>query len=256
MVDHQGRLALWYDSENQGFTAFLCSASEDTFMGKLFLVPTPIGNLSDMTYRGVATLKAVDLVLAEDTRQTKKLMEHYAIINSLKAYHQHNEHQLTPKLIEELQYSYKVMALCSDAGTPGISDPGFLLARSCIQAGIPVEALPGATAFLPALLQAGLPADRFVFEGFLPHKKGRQKRLEYLAALDETIILYVSPHRLVKTLQQCADYFGQERPASLSRELTKYYETTVRGSLGSLAQHYAASSKIKGEIVLIIHGKA
>lgn len=225
-------------------------------MGKLFLVPTPVGNLADMTYRGVTTLQEVDLVLAEDTRQTKKLMDHYAISNSLKAYHQNNEHQLTPKLVEELQHSYKLMALCSDAGTPGISDPGFLLARACIQAGIPVEALPGTTAFLPALLQAGLPADRFLFEGFLPHKKGRQKRLAYLAELDETVILYVSPHRLVRTLQQCAEHFGKERSASLSRELTKYYETTVRGTLGSLAEAYAPFSKIKGEIVLIIHGKA
>lgn len=224
-------------------------------MGKLYLVPTPIGNLGDMTYRGVTTLKDVDLVLAEDTRQTRRLMDHYQITNQVKAYHQHNEHQQTPKLVEELRHTYRVMALCSDAGTPGISDPGFLLARECIRAGIPVEALPGATAFLPALLQAGLPADRFVFEGFLPHKKGRQKRLTYLATLDQTVILYVSPHRLLKTLQQCADNFGGDRPASLSRELTKYYETTVRGTLEDLIGTYSDNAKIKGELVLTIHGK-
>lgn len=223
-------------------------------MGKLFLVPTPVGNLGDMTYRGVATLQDADLVLAEDTRQTRKLMDHYQIANSVKAYHQNNEHQQTPKLVQELQYTHRMMALCSDAGTPGISDPGFLLTRECIKAGVSVEALPGATAFLPALLQAGLPADRFVFEGFLPHKKGRQKRLAYLATLDQTVILYVSPHRLLKTLQQCVEHFGPDRQASVSRELTKYYETTVRGSLGTLSETYSETDKIKGEFVLIIDG--
>lgn len=224
-------------------------------MGKLIMVPTPVGNLGDMTYRGVATLEAADLVLAEDTRQTRKLMEHYNISNSLKAYHQNNEHQLTPKLIAELQRTGKTMAQVSDAGTPGISDPGFLLVRACIQANVPVEALPGATAFLPALLQSGLPTDRFVFEGFLPHKKGREKRLAYLATLHQTVVLYVSPHRLLKTLGQCEAHFGPDRPATLSRELTKYHENTTRGTLATLQEAYAAYTKIKGELVLIIHGQ-
>ena len=224
-------------------------------MGKLFLVPTPVGNLGDMTYRGVATLAQVDLVLAEDTRQTRKLMDHYELSNSLKAYHQYNEHHLTPKLVEELQQTGKQMALVSDAGTPGISDPGFLLTRACVQAAIPVEALPGPTAFLPALLQSGLPADRFVFEGFLPHKKGRQKRLAYLAGMEQTVILYVSPHRLVKTLAQCEEHFGPDRPAAISRELTKYHETTLRGTLASLKASFENQDRIKGELVLIIHGQ-
>lgn len=224
-------------------------------MGKLFLVPTPVGNLGDMTYRGVATLEAVDLVLAEDTRQTRKLMDHYNITNSLKAYHQDNEHQLTPKLVAEMQQGQKSMAVVSDAGTPGISDPGFLLVRAAVQASIPVEALPGPTAFLPALLQSGLPADRFVFEGFLPHKKGRQKRLAYLASLEQTVVLYVSPHRVLKTLGQCEEYFGADRPAALSRELTKVYENTTRGTLGTIKAEYSEFTKIKGELVLIIHGQ-
>lgn len=224
-------------------------------MGKLFLVPTPVGNLGDMTYRGVATLEVVDLVLAEDTRQTRKLMDHYNITNSLKAYHQDNEHQLTPKLVAEMQQGQKSMAIVSDAGTPGISDPGFLLVRAAVQASIPVEALPGPTAFLPALLQSGLPADRFVFEGFLPHKKGRQKRLAYLASLEQTVVLYVSPHRVLKTLGQCEEYFGADRPAALSRELTKVYENTTRGTLGTIKAEYSEFTKIKGELVLIIHGQ-
>lgn len=224
-------------------------------MGKLFLVPTPVGNLGDMTYRGVATLEVVDLVLAEDTRQTRKLMDHYNITNSLKAYHQDNEHQLTPKLVGEMQQSQKSMAVVSDAGTPGISDPGFLLVRAAVQASIPVEALPGPTAFLPALLQSGLPADRFVFEGFLPHKKGRQKRLAYLASLEQTVVLYVSPHRVLKTLGQCEEHFGADRPAALSRELTKVYENTTRGTLGTIKAEYSEFTKIKGELVLIIHGQ-
>jgi 16S rRNA (cytidine1402-2'-O)-methyltransferase len=224
-------------------------------MGKLFLVPTPVGNLGDMTYRGVATLEAVDLVLAEDTRQTRKLMDHYNITNSLKAYHQDNEHQLTPKLVAEMQQGQKSMAIVSDAGTPGISDPGFLLVRAAVQASIPVEALPGPTAFLPALLQSGLPADRFVFEGFLPHKKGRQKRLAYLASLEQTVVLYVSPHRVLKTLGQCEEHFGADRPAALSRELTKVYENTTRGTLGTIKAEYSEFTKIKGELVLIIHGQ-
>lgn len=224
-------------------------------MGKLFLVPTPVGNLGDMTYRGVATLEVVDLVLAEDTRQTRKLMDHYNITNSLKAYHQDNEHQLTPKLVAEMQQGQKSMAIVSDAGTPGISDPGFLLVRAAVQASIPVEALPGPTAFLPALLQSGLPADRFVFEGFLPHKKGRQKRLAYLASLEQTVVLYVSPHRVLKTLGQCEEHFGADRPAAVSRELTKVYENTTRGTLGTIKAEYSEFTKIKGELVLIIHGQ-
>lgn len=224
-------------------------------MGKLFLVPTPVGNLGDMTYRGVATLDTVDLVLAEDTRQTRKLMDHYNITNSLKAYHQDNEHQLTPKLVAEMQHSQKSMAVVSDAGTPGISDPGFLLVRAAVQASIPVEALPGATAFLPALLQSGLPADRFVFEGFLPHKKGRQKRLAYLASLEQTVVLYVSPHRVHKTLDQCVEHFGAHRPAALSRELTKLHENTTRGTLATIKAEYNDFTKIKGELVLVIHGQ-
>ncbi len=224
-------------------------------MGKLFLVPTPIGNLGDMTYRGVATLDAVDLVLAEDTRQTKKLMDHYNINSSLKAYHQDNEHQLTSKLVGELQKSQKSMAVVSDAGTPGISDPGFLLMRAAVKASIPVEALPGPTAFLPALLQSGLPADRFVFEGFLPHKKGRQKRLAYLASLEQTVVLYVSPHRVLRTLDQCEEHFGGDRSAALSRELTKLHENTTRGTLATIKAEYNEFTRIKGELVLVIHGQ-
>ncbi len=223
-------------------------------MSCLFLVPTPVGNLEDITYRGVRILREVDLILAEDTRQTKKLLQHYAIDNSLKAYHQNNEHQLTDKLVATLKHVERSYALVSDAGTPGISDPGFMLVRKCREEGIGVECLPGPTAFIPALVQSGLPMDRFVFEGFLPHKKGRQKRLGQLAEETRTIVLYLSPHRLIKTLDQLIEHFGRERQAFISRELTKVHEENKKGTLGELKTHFELKT-IKGEFVLIINGK-
>ena len=219
---------------------------------KLILVPTPIGNLGDITYRAVETLQSVDLILAEDTRQTQKLLAHYQIDNKLSAHHQHNEHQTTPRIVEQIQ-SGQTVALVSDAGSPGISDPGFLLVRACLEAEVEVESLPGATAFVPALTASGLPCDRFVFEGFLPHKKGRQTRLKALTEIDKTIVLYESPHRLLKTLQQLADTLGPDRKAAVARELTKIHEEQVRGSLTEIIQHFE-DKKIKGEIVIIVSG--
>jgi len=217
------------------------------------MVPTPIGNLEDMTYRGVRILRETDCILAEDTRWTRKLLQHYGIEQSLKPYHQNNEHQLTGKLVAELKQTNKNFALVTDAGIPGISDPGFMLARQCRAEGISVECLPGATAFVPALVQSGLPCDRFVFEGFLPHKKGRQKRLKELAVEKRTIVLYVSPYRLLKTLGQLGEHLGADRSAAISRELTKLHEEQVNGTLAELETHFK-SKTIKGEFVLIIQG--
>ena len=219
----------------------------------LYLVPTPIGNLEDMSYRAVRILKEVDVILAEDTRQTGILLKHYQINTPQQSYHIFNEHQLVAKIVERLAQG-EVMALVSDAGTPSISDPGFLLVREALQKGLKIECLPGATAFVPALVKSGLPSDKFVFEGFLPHKKGRKTRLEFLAQETRTMIFYESPHRLLKTLQQFAEHFGTERQASVSRELTKVYEETVNGSLEEL-QQYFSEKKIKGEIVLVVAGK-
>lgn len=223
-------------------------------MSKIYIVPTPIGNLEDMTYRSVRVLQEADLILAEDTRQTGKLLQHFGISNNMKAYHQHNEHKLTSELVERLQMTGETWALVSDAGMPGVSDPAYLLVKHCIDAGVPVECLPGATAFLPALVNSGLPCDRFVFEGFLPHKKGRQKRLKALQSEERTIVFYESPYRLLKTIQQFCEAFGEGRPASISRELTKVYEETVRGNLGTLKAHFEQYQKIKGEFVIIVQG--
>ncbi len=219
---------------------------------QLYLVPTPIGNLDDVTLRAIKILNDVDLILAEDTRTSGKLLKHLNINRPLKSYHIFNEHQTIDMLISELKAGNK-MALISDAGTPSISDPGFLLVRECLKANVKIECLPGATAFVPALVKSGLPSDRFVFEGFLPHKKGRQTRLKALAEESRTIILYESPHRLIKTLTQLGENLGLERQASVSRELTKIYEETINGSLEELKEHYE-KGPVKGEIVIVVQG--
>lgn len=220
---------------------------------KLYLVPTPIGNLADITLRALETLKQADAILCEDTRTSGFLLKHYDIQKPLYAYHQHNEHKVLEQLITQLQAG-KTFALLTDAGTPGISDPGFLLLRECIRQDIPVECLPGATAFVPALVQSGLPANSFVFEGFLPLKKGRKTRLEQLATEERTIILYESPHRLVKALEELKAAMGDGRQASVSRELTKMFEETRRDTLAGLAAYYAQHPP-KGEIVIVIEGR-
>jgi len=219
----------------------------------LTLVPTPIGNLEDITLRAIRTLREVDLVLCEDTRTSGRLMQHLELKKPLLAYHLHNEHKQVPQLIERLAKGER-MALVSDAGTPGISDPGFLLVRECLARGLAVECLPGPTALVPALLKSGFGAERFAFEGFLPAKKGRQTRLQELARETRTLIFYESPHRIVKTLTQLAEVFGPERPASVSRELTKLFEETLTAPLGELAATLAARPAIKGEIVLVVEG--
>jgi len=222
-------------------------------MSKLYLIPTPIGNLKDITLRALEVLKNVDSILAEDTRKTKKLLNHYNISAQLDSYHQHNEHRKLQKIITELK-SGMTYALVSDAGTPSISDPGFLLVRECIKNNIDVETLPGATAFVPALANSGLSSEKFVFEGFLPVKKGRSKILLKLADEPRTIILYESPHRLLKTLDALIKYLGKHRQASISRELTKLYEETKRGSLDELYEYFSKKN-IKGEFVIVISGK-
>ncbi len=221
---------------------------------QLYLVPTPIGNLEDMTYRAVNTLKAVDVILAEDTRTSGKLLKHYDIHKPLRSFHIHNEHHKVSHLIDELNTG-KIMALISDAGTPGISDPGFLLVREALKHNIILESLPGATALIPALIKSGFPNDRFVFEGFLPHKKGRKTRIEKLIDEDRTIIFYESPHRLLKTLTQLAAILGEEREVSVSRELTKLYEQTLTGTLSELIEHFTKIAP-KGEIVLVLNAKS
>lgn len=222
-------------------------------MGKLYLVPTPIGNLEDMTFRALNVLKTVDLILAEDTRTSKRLLHHFEIDTPLRSHHMHNEHQALNGLIENLKTG-QAMALISDAGTPGISDPGFLLTRAAIENDIAVECLPGATALIPALVNSGLPNDRFVFEGFLPVKKGRQTRLELLSHESRTMVFYESPHKLLKTLGQFLDYFGDDRPISVSRELTKMYEETIRGTVLEVLEHFTKKPP-KGEFVIIVSGK-
>lgn len=220
---------------------------------RLYLVPSPIGNLGDITYRAVEVLKNADVILCEDTRTSQVLLKHYNIQKPLTPYHQHNEHKVLTHLVEQLQAG-KTFALLTDAGTPGISDPGFLLLRECLRNNVPVECLPGATAFVPALVQSGIPSNRFVFEGFLPIKKGRQTAMKQLAEEERTIILYESPHRLVKTLQELATYLGADREAAVCRELTKMFEETRKGTLQELAAHYEATAP-KGEIVMVIAGK-
>lgn len=219
----------------------------------LYLVPTPIGNLGDITLRALEVLKHVNLILAEDTRTSGFLLKHYQIDKPLKSFHNFNEHRTVDLLIERMKQG-ETFALVSDAGTPGISDPGFLLSRAAVQAGLKIECLPGATAFVPALVKSGLPSDRFVFEGFLPVKKGRQTLLKFLAEEERTMIFYESPYRLVKTLEQLAEYFGADRQASVSRELTKKFEETFNGTLVEVAHHFK-QKEVKGEIVLIVAGK-
>ena len=222
-------------------------------MSKLYLVPTPIGNLGDMTFRAIEVLKEVDLVLTEDTRKSGILLKHFQISKPVQSHHKFNEHRSIESLVQRMMAGFSI-ALVTDAGTPGISDPGFLLVRACIEHGIVVETLPGPTAFVPALVNSGLPCEKFVFEGFLPQKKGRQKRLTELALESRTMVFYESPHRLVKTLTQMAEHFGSERLASVSRELSKIHEETIRGSLQELAQYYS-KGKVKGEIVIVVGGK-
>jgi 16S rRNA (cytidine1402-2'-O)-methyltransferase len=219
----------------------------------LYIVPTPIGNLQDITLRALEVLKQADLILAEDTRTSSRLLNHYQINKPLTPFHQHNEHQVLQHLINQLQGG-KIMALVSDAGTPGISDPGFLLVRECHKAGIKVSCLPGATAFVPALVNSGLPMNSFVFEGFIPQKKGRQTLLKKLATEDRTMIFYESPHRLPRTLQDFIQYFGADRLCSVSRELSKMFEENVHGTLQEVLQHFQ-QKEVKGEIVMVVAGK-
>jgi 16S rRNA (cytidine1402-2'-O)-methyltransferase len=221
--------------------------------GKLFIVPTPIGNLEDITFRAIKVLKEVTLILAEDTRTSKKLLQHYEIITPMQSHHMHNEHKTVDGILQRLK-SGEQIALISDAGTPAISDPGFLLCRASIEHGIEIECLPGATAFVPALVISGLPNDRFVFEGFLPLKKGRQTRLGVLAEEPRTMVFYESPHKLLKTLTQFVTYFGPDRPISVSRELTKMYEETLRGTTSELLSHFERVPP-KGEFVIVVSGK-
>lgn len=221
-------------------------------MGKLYIVPTPIGNLEDMTFRAIKVLKEVNLILAEDTRTSAKLLKHFEIGTHMMSHHMHNEHKTVESIIQRLKAG-ETVALISDAGTPAISDPGFLLTRACVENGVAVECLPGATAFVPALVNSGLPNDKFVFEGFLPDKKGRQTRYLALAEETRTMIFYVSPHKLVKTLGEFAQYFGAERQVSVSRELSKLHEETVRGTATEVLEHFTKKEP-KGEIVVIVGG--
>lgn len=223
-------------------------------MSKLYLVPTPIGNLEDMTFRGIRILKEVDFILAEDTRTSGKLLKHFEIETQMHSHHMHNEHKSVKGVVQRIQNG-ETCALISDAGTPAISDPGFLLTRACVENNIEVDCLPGATAFIPALVNSGLPNDKFVFEGFLPVKKGRQTRLLLLAEETRTIIFYESPHKLVKTLGNFVEYFGEDRQVSVSRELTKMFEETIRGTATKVLAHYT-NKPPKGEIVIIVEGKS
>ncbi|MET3045449.1 16S rRNA (cytidine(1402)-2'-O)-methyltransferase [Flavobacterium covae] len=223
-------------------------------MSKLYIVPTPIGNLEDMTFRAIKILKEVDCILAEDTRTSGKLLKHFEIATHMQSHHMHNEHKTVDQIIQRLQTGQNI-ALISDAGTPAISDPGFLLTRACIENGIEVECLPGATAFVPALVNSGLPNDKFVFEGFLPDKKGRQTRFLQLAEENRTMILYVSPHKLIKTLTEFVQYFGSDRLVSVSRELSKLHEETVRGTAEEVLKHFETKPP-KGEIVVCVAGKS
>lgn len=222
-------------------------------MAKLIIVPTPIGNLEDITLRAIRVLKEADLILAEDTRTSGKLLNHLGVNTPMHSHHMHNEHKTVDSVVKRIA-SGETVALISDAGTPAISDPGFLLTRACLAAGLEVECLPGPTAFVPALVNSGLPNDRFVFEGFLPVKKGRQTRLQILAEEPRTLVLYESPHKILKTLKDVVTYFGADRPVSLSRELSKLHEETVRGTAEEVLSHYEKHPP-KGEIVLVIGGK-
>lgn len=222
-------------------------------MSKLYLIPTPIGNLEDITLRALRLLKEVDMILAEDTRTSSKLLKHYDIATPMQSYHMHNEHKVVDYWVQRIKNG-EIVGLITDAGTPGISDPGFLLTRACLEQCIEVECLPGATAFVPALVNSGLPNDRFTFEGFLPDKKGRQTRLQALIEEKRTMVFYVSPHKLLKTIDDFISVFGESRKASISRELTKLHEETQRGTLSELKSYYEKKSP-KGEIVMIVQGK-
>jgi len=222
-------------------------------MSKLFIIPTPIGNLGDITIRAIEALKSVDLILCEDTRTSGKLLKHFEISKPLSSFHQHNEHKIAESIAARIEAG-ETMALISDAGTPAISDPAFLLVRECAKRAIIVETLPGATAFVPALVNSALPCDKFVFEGFLPHKKGRQTRLLFLAEEQRTIVFYESPHRLLKTLNQIKEFFNEDRMISVSRELTKIHEETIRGTLTEVIEYYE-NNTLKGEIVIVVEGK-
>lgn len=217
------------------------------------MVPTPIGNLEDITLRALRVLKECDFILAEDTRETKKLLIHYSIDKPIQSYHQHNEHKVVEGLVERIRHSNQVV-LVTDAGTPGISDPGFLLVRECIKNNVEVECLPGATAFIPAVVISGLPCEAFVYEGFLPHKKGRETRFKKIAASEYTTVLYESPHRLVKCLEQLIQFCGPERQCSVSREITKKFEETIRGTLAEVLLHFTTHD-IRGEFVVVIAGR-
>jgi 16S rRNA (cytidine1402-2'-O)-methyltransferase len=233
----------------------LSTYNQSTFqqLYMLYIVPSPIGNLADITFRAVEVLKKVDLILAEDTRTSSFLLRHYNIEKPVTPYHQHNEHKVLQHLVDQMGGG-KIMALMTDAGTPGISDPAFLLVRECIKNNIKVECLPGATAFVPALVNSGLPINRFVFEGFLPQKKGRQTMMKLLSTEERTMIFYESPMRLVKTLEDCIQYFGAERQCCVSRELTKMFEENKRGTLQEVCDHFKQKT-VKGEIVIIVQGK-
>ncbi|PCH93616.1 MAG: 16S rRNA (cytidine(1402)-2'-O)-methyltransferase [Bacteroidetes bacterium] len=221
-------------------------------MAKLFLIPTPIGNLEDITIRAIQKLKDVDLILAEDTRHTGKLLKHFEIETKMAPYHEHNEHRAVFRYVAQIQEGANI-GLVTDAGTPAISDPGFLMVRTCIAADVEVECLPGATAFVPALVNSGLPSEKFCFEGFLPTKKGRHKRLKELVSEKRTMVFYESPHRLVKGLKEFMEYFGSDRPVSVSRELSKVYEETKRGTLSTVLDYFE-QKKVKGEIVIVLNG--
>lgn len=222
-------------------------------MGRLYVVPTPIGNLEDMTLRAIRILNECDLILAEDTRTSGILLKHFGIETRMQSHHKFNEHRTVTHVMERIKAGDRI-ALISDAGTPSVSDPGFLLVRACVQEGVDVECLPGATAFVPALVESGLPADRFCFEGFLPQKKGRQTRLKQLAEESRTLIFYESPYRVVKTLSQLAENLGDDRAASVSREISKVYAETVRGTLGELISHFTENEP-RGEFVIVVAGK-
>lgn len=221
-------------------------------MGKLYIVPTPVGNLDDMTFRAIQVLKEADLILAEDTRTSGILLKHFEIKNAMQSHHKFNEHQTVENVVKRIMAG-ETVALISDAGTPGISDPGFLLARECARSGIEVQCLPGPTAFVPALVSSGLPCDRFCFEGFLPQKKGRVTRLKALSEEERTLVFYESPYRLLKTLTQFVEFFGPERQAAVAREISKVHEETVRGTLTELVEHFTANEP-RGEIVIVVAG--
>lgn len=222
-------------------------------LGKLYIIPTPVGNLEDMTFRAIRLLKEVDLILAEDTRTTGFLLKHFEIQNKMQSYHKFNEHKTIAHIVDRLSAGENI-GLVSDAGTPGISDPGFLIGRECIKAGIEIECLPGATALIPALVSSGIPCDKFYFEGFLPQKKGRMTRFKELAEIPTTIVLYESPHRVLKTLTQLAEYMGEDRYAATCREISKLHEETMRGTLAELILHFTTKAP-RGEFVIIIAGK-